>query len=190
MRRNGIGIVGLDLMLNLELPDGVRVMHDFAPWLRSSGSIDQDMEESASKIAWAGSALGQVEACIIRLDSEYRTWRADETENLLSVNDKMSEWKVKSLIEGHPKFTEFKKRIAELEGLKAKMRAVVFAFGNQADTLRSRGANLRAEMKAHGMSTPVDPADEDEPIYGGNNDRSERTDRDREDAIRSALSRD
>lgn len=190
MRRSGIGIAGLDLKLNLELPDGTRIAHDFAPWLRSSGSIDQDMEESASKIAWAGAALGQVEGAIIRLDSEYRTWRADETEQLLGVNDKMSEWKVKSLIEAHPKFTEFKKRVAELESLKAKMRAVVFAFGNQADTLRSRGANMRAEMKAHGMSTPMNPADEDEPIYDGNNGRSERTDQDRADAIRSALSSD
>jgi hypothetical protein len=190
MKRRSIGITGLDLGLNLELSDGTRISHDFAPWLRSSGSIDQDMDEAASKIAWAGAALGQVEAALVRLDAEYRTWRADETENVLSVNDKLSEWKIKSLIESNVRFADYKKRIAELEGLKAKMRTTVFAFSSQADTLRSRGANLRAEMKAHGMNTPLNPTGEDEVVYDGGNDTGDRTDQERADAIRNALRKD
>lgn len=159
-----ISIKGVSLKLEFIAADGRRVEHDFGPWLNSSGSLNRDMDESAAKIAWAGAVLGLILEAYSVIDAEYRAWRSDEGERILSMNDKISEWKVKQLVESSPDFLTFQKRKAEMLAKVREMEIITRALASQADTLRSRGANRRAEMRAINMTTPEEEP-QPEPHY-------------------------
>ena len=173
-----LSIVGVDLVIDFVAVDGRRIFHDFEPWLKYDEDINTDMDQSASKIAWAGSVHGLLHEANDVLDAEYRAWRADQGEKLLTMNEKLSEYKIKQLIESAPDFVTYKKKRAEMKRKLWSMNAISNALGSYADTLRSRGANRRAEFKAIGMTTPEEP--EPASTY-------ERSDETRERAVEAAF---
>jgi hypothetical protein len=148
-----VSIRGVDLNVDFVAADGQRVQHDFAPWLPPSMDLDKDMDEAASKIAWAGALLGLLHEADEVLDAEYRTWRADKGEQMLSMSEKLSEHKIKQLVESDPEFVAWKRRLGKVRRDVRTVEVVVNALSAQADMLRSRGANRRAELHHIGMST-------------------------------------
>ena len=132
--------------------DGRIIKHDFSSWLES-GDLGSDMDESAAKIAWAGAVLGLLVELDEVVDAEYRQWRADQGERIVAMNEKLSEFKVKQLIESSTEFVKHKRRIAEVRGKLRTMSIMVESLISRADTLRSKGANRRAEMRSIGMAT-------------------------------------
>jgi len=155
-----VSIAGVDLVVRFQAADGREVQHDFAGWIGGSGDIDQDMDQAAAKIAWAGAMLGMLYEAEEVLDAEYRGWRADEGERILAHSEKLAEYKVKQLIESAAEFVRWKRRTAELHGRIRTLETIVRALSAQADALRSRGANRRAEMRATGITTPSDDPEE------------------------------
>ena len=154
MRREKIP--GVMLYHEFMAADGHKVRFDFEPWLKPSADLDAAMDEAASKLAFAGAFHGLMVEADEVLDSEYRSWRATQGENILGMDKsgKMSEHKIKQLIESAPEFLEWKRKTAKMAGALRSMDVIVRALANMADMLRSRGANRRAEMHSLGMSTP------------------------------------
>ena len=165
--------------------DGHKVRHDFEPWLQASDDLNTAMDEMASKLAFAGAFYGLLVEADEVLDSEYRAWRATEGENILSMDktNKMSEHKIKQLVESHPDFLKWKQKTAKMSGMLKAMDVVVRALASMSDTLRSRGANLRAEMISLGMSTSEQSSDEREAKQLNEDDAREMRERRVEEAV-------
>jgi hypothetical protein len=155
-----VSIAGVSLEVSFTTADNRVVAHDFTAWVGGSEDLDQGMDQAAAKIAWAGAMLGLMYEAEEVLDAEYRGWRADEGERILAHKPTLAEHKVKQLIESSPDFMVWKRKLAGLHGRIRTMETVVRALSAQADALRSRGANRRAEMRATGISTPSDDPEE------------------------------
>ena len=146
-------IIGVNLRVSFAAVDGRHIEQDFEPWLEGSRDLDEDMDQAAAKIAWAGAMLGLMYEADEVLDARYRQWRADEGERMLARSEKLSEFKVKQLIESSAEFVRLKSQLAELHRGIHTLESAVRALSAQSDMLRSRGANRRAELRATGMST-------------------------------------
>lgn len=119
----------------------------------SSPSIDEGMIDISSKIAWYGELLGAAEKEKIRADSEYRHWYAKQLQEIQTKEEKVSEWKAKSKVEAMKEFIAFKTAIGAAEYNVSSLRVLVRALEEESSNLRSRGANLRAEMNTVDMTT-------------------------------------
>lgn len=134
--------------------DGIHIQHDFGPDLRIDASqLDDEMDKVASIMGWAGELWGDIRKQMTLADSEYRAWRGDMTNQVLTGDPKASEWKIKAMIEANPQFMRHKQIIAELERTDCVLRNTIDALKEKAATMRTRGANLRAEYAATGMNT-------------------------------------
>jgi hypothetical protein len=163
--------------------DGHKVRHDFEPWLQASDDLNTAMDEMASKLAFAGAFYGLLIEADEVLDSEYRAWRATEGESILSMDKKMSEHKIKQLVESHTEFLKWKQKTAKMSGMLKAMDIVVRSLASMSDTLRSRGANRRAEMISIGMSTSEQSSDEREAKQLNEDDAREMRERRVEEAV-------
>lgn len=123
--------------------------------------VIDDVNEGMNRVAavmgfwasvWSAAAEQQIE-----VDGHYRAWRANRLKEALADDPKMAEWKAKAEVESDPKFIAFKHAIAHAE------RAVILARGmfdsaeGKSRGLQSRGAMIRDEFSAIGMSTPSTP---------------------------------
>jgi CRISPR/Cas system CMR-associated protein Cmr5 small subunit len=115
--------------------------------------IDSDMDRVAAQMAFWGELQGQAESQKVMADTNYRLWKAQIGETILSKESKMAEWKVKQKIEASGKFGTYKEKIAKAVRNTVVLRAIFLAFQSKASMLQSRGARARAEMEATGMST-------------------------------------
>ena len=113
--------------------------------------VSEEMNGSASVIAYYAEQHGRAKAEVGRLTGEYRHWRGRML--VASANEGLAEWKARANFEAHPKFKRFKDRIAAAEGLVVEFDGLVRAAIARSTTLQSIGANLRAEYGATGQTT-------------------------------------
>jgi len=106
--------------------------------------LDDEMVHAPGQVAYWGSALAEAQFDAARVDSEYRSWRAQQTEAILDAEPKLAEWKVKARMESYPEFLAHKKKIAETDRAVRELWAVYEAFLRKVDMLRSKGARERA----------------------------------------------
>jgi hypothetical protein len=121
------------------------------------GDISKDMAQVGSQIAWWGrvkaAAIQELEAA----DAVYRNWRAQAALEALKNDPKLSEWKVKLVIESLKKFLEIKTAISKATENVAACDGMMQAFLKKANVLQSTGANIRAEIDNDSLTTPVEP---------------------------------
>ena len=124
--------------------------------------VSEGMEKIAAQIAWTGTLWAEAEMEAETVDREYRTWRAEMGKVLLDENPKLSEWKVKQIIEADENFAACKLAQATSRRNAQILRAHFEAFKAKASALQSRGAMLRAELESTGMTTRVREETRDE----------------------------
>lgn len=117
--------------------------------------LDAEMDRVASLIAVYGAYLGAAKGEQAELDGEYRHWRAKVGLQLLKEDPKTAEAKIKHYIESQERFLSFKKAAAACERNAEVLASMVKALCEKSANLRSRGAWLRQEYKAQGMSTKI-----------------------------------
>jgi hypothetical protein len=117
------------------------------------GDIDLDMDQVAAYMSRVGELWAMAEEELMSADAHYRTWRASYGEAILKKDPKLAEWKVKQQVEGSPKFTAIKDRLAKAKRNATMLKSHFEAFRAKASILQSKGAMRRAELEATGMST-------------------------------------
>ena len=121
-------------------------------------NLDKDMDQVASHMGWWGSVLGAAERERVQADSHYRHWRGQAWMAAYEGKPKPPpEHVIKATVESDPKFLQYKEAIALSEENVAIARAVFEAFSKKANVLQSKGARMRAEIGAQGMTTPEEP---------------------------------
>lgn len=116
--------------------------------------LSSEMDRVAAQLAYWGSVAADAQAELTQADAWYRRFRAETARDALARDPKASEWKVKNVIEGADGFIKYKDAIALAEKNLALCEAMVRAFDKKANQLQSRGAKVRSELGATGMTTP------------------------------------
>lgn len=134
------------------LDDGSQVTLDIDQEL-TIGDISSDMDKAAAQIAFWGKMWGEAERQRIITDAAYRHWGASGRKRVLAADPKMPEWKAKDLIEADANFVKHKAVMAQSMMDATVLRSIVDAFRAKASMLQSKGAMMRAELDATGMTT-------------------------------------
>jgi len=117
--------------------------------------ISDEMNKVAAQMGFYGSLYASASAKVEEMQVAYRKWRAEQTGAILKkIDPKLPEWKVSMLIEQTGEFAVKHNAISDAERRRDVLRAVYEAFRVKANMLQSKGAMLRAELDATGMSTP------------------------------------
>ena len=119
--------------------------------------ISSDMDQVASQMGYWASVWAAAEREAEEVDAHYRRWRAQRTAQALEEDPKLAEWKVKALVESDPKFIQLKTAAAKCQEAIVAARGAVDSFDKKANALQSKGAMMRKELDATGMTTPVEP---------------------------------
>jgi hypothetical protein len=122
-----------------------------------SVDLSSDMDRVAAQLAYWGAVAADAEAELTKVDAWYRRYRAETTRDVLANDPKLPEWKVKNAVEVSDGFIKHKDAIALAEKNLALCEAMVRAFDKKANQLQSRGAKVRSELGAQGMTTPETP---------------------------------
>lgn len=146
----GFGIVKIEV-------DGKPVEADLDEQLEI-GDVSSDMERVAAQMAYWGAVWASAEAEKLSADAYYRQWRADAGKTLLESEAKLAEWKVKQEIEAQSKFAKIKQGLATATRNATLCKAIYESFKTKASMLQSKGAMLRSELDATGMSTRDSPS--------------------------------
>lgn len=117
--------------------------------------IDKDMQEVSSQIGYYGAILAEAKAEELRLEAEYRKWRAGVSKDILSKDSKTAEWKVRAEIESRPKFESFKKAKAQIVLNVTSLESLIMALREKSTNLRSIGARERLERGSLDMTTKM-----------------------------------
>jgi len=117
------------------------------------GDVSEDMDKVAAQIAFWGRLWGEAEARRINTDGSYRNWAANMGKKILAQDPKIAEWKAKDITEASKDFVTHKGHIAQATLEATTLRSIVDAFKSKASLLQSKGAMMRAELDATGMST-------------------------------------
>lgn len=141
----GFGLVQIEV-------DGKPVEADLDEQLEI-GDVSTDMEKVAAQMAYWGAVWASAEAEKLSADAYYRQWRAEAGRSLLESDPKLAEWKVKQDIEAQPKFAKIKQGLATAMRNATLSKAIYESFKTKASMLQSKGAMLRSELDATGMST-------------------------------------
>jgi hypothetical protein len=129
--------------------------------------LSEDMGRVASQMAWWSSVLSAAEAEKIRVDGFYRQWRAKTALAALDKDPKLSEYKQKLAVEASDDFLRWKDKIAISEENAVIAKGMVQAFDKKGSMLQSRGAIIRGELAATGMTTPAVPKTGADWVSGG-----------------------
>lgn len=135
---------------------GVQVVLDTRAAL-SIGDINEDMTRVSAEVGFWITVAASAREEAIQADSFYRQWRARKVKELLRLDPKMAEWKVKAEVEADPKFLELKNAIAKAEAQDVLAAGIVDAFDGKRASLQSRGAMMREGLAATGVTTPKEP---------------------------------
>jgi len=119
--------------------------------------VGVDMDQVASKMAYWAALWAAAEGERVKTDAFYRNWRANMGQELLAADPKLSEWKVKQRIEADAYFSKIKEAIAKATYNSTLTKSVYDSFRIKANALQSKGAMMRAELDATGMTTPGKP---------------------------------
>lgn len=134
----------------------VYIMGDGAG-LPIGADLSEEMDRVAAQLAYWGAVAADAQAELTQVDAWYRRWRAEATAKALADDPKASEWKVRNRLEAADGFIKHKEAIALAEKNLGLCEAMVRGFDKKANQLQSRGARMRAEIGAQGMTTPETP---------------------------------
>lgn len=118
-------------------------------------NISADMDKVAAQMSFWASLHAEAEVEKIKVDTYYRNWRAKAGQRLLESDPKLAEWKVRQAIESQNKFGVLKEAIAKASHNTTVTRGIYESLRTKANMLQSKGAMMRAELDATGMSTPT-----------------------------------
>lgn len=123
-------------------------------------NLSEEMDRVAAQLGYWGAVLADAVGELKKVDAWYRNFRAEVTAACLGSDPKMAEWKVKAKIEGSKGFLQWKESIALAEKNVRLCEGMVRAFDKKANQLQSKGAKMRTELNAQGMTTPADEPEE------------------------------
>lgn len=119
--------------------------------------LSDEMDRVSAQLAYWGSLAAEAQAELIQVDAWYRRFRAQTSTDVLAKDPKASEWKVRNVVEGSDGFIKHKDAIALAEKNLGVCEAMARAFEKKANQLQSKGARVRSELNAQGMTTPETP---------------------------------
>jgi hypothetical protein len=144
LAKRAIKVMGLEVDFDVTEGSSIRI-HD----------LSMDMGEVAAHIAYWGHVQGTAEEEEIQVDAHYRAWRANAGKALLAKDSKLSEAKVKMLLEADPEFLRHKHAEAEARRITTTAKTMVAAYEAKSRALQSVGARERAELESTGLVTPA-----------------------------------
>lgn len=119
-------------------------------------NLSQEMDRVGALLGYWGSVLADATGELKKVDAWYRKFRAEVTNEVLAKDPKIAEWKLKARIEATDGFIQHKNALAMAEKNVRLCEAMVRAFDKKANQLQSKGAKIRTELNAQGMTTPAD----------------------------------
>lgn len=147
--------------------------------------IGEDMDMVAAQMGYWGNVLAAAEEAAAAADASYRSWRGNMGMELIDDNPKLSEWKVKNLVDASPQFLKHKADIARTHRNVITCDRVFQAFAKKANVLQSRGANERSVLDRTGITVQGDPSNQP----GRNNEATQAERARREQKVRGIFSR-
>lgn len=134
----------------------VYVMGDGAE-LPIGADLSDEMDRVAAQLAYWSAVVADAKAELTQVEAWYRRYRADFAIKTLSSDSKLPDWKVKYRIEASDGFVKHKDALAQAEKNLLLAEGMVRAFDKKANQLQSKGARIRSELNAQGMTTPETP---------------------------------
>lgn len=110
--------------------------------------VHDDMCNVSALMAYWGAIFGAAEREKESVDSFYRRWRAQRTNEILLADNKLAEYKVKSAIEADDEFLKFKDASSRCTEACVTAKSVFESLGRKANLLQSMGARIRTELEA------------------------------------------
>ncbi len=138
--------------------------------------VGNDMDMVAAQMSFWASLHAEAEAEKIKVDTYYRNWRAKVGQKLLETDPKLAEWKVRQLIESHRNFEALKEAISRAAHNTTVTRGIYESLRTKANMLQSKGAMMRAELDATGMSTPTSDKKRSPRAAAKDRDRADKVD--------------
>jgi len=120
-------------------------------------NLSDEMDRVAAQLAYWAAVVADAKAELTQVDAWYRRYRADFALKVLAKDGKIADWKVKYQIEASDGFVQHKNAVALAEKNLALAEGMVRAFDKKANQLQSKGARIRSELNAQGMTTPETP---------------------------------
>ena len=134
----------------------VLIMGDGAE-LPIGADLSEEMDRVAAQLAYWAAVVADAKAELMQVEAWYRRYRADFAIKALSGDSKLPDWKIKYQIEASDGFIKHKDAMALAEKHLALAEGMVRGFDKKANQLQSRGAKMRSELNAQGMTTPESP---------------------------------
>ena len=123
--------------------------------------VGEDQTRVPAQMAYWGEVWSNAKSENIRMDALYRHWRANMFKGVLEETPKMSDTKIKNLIESDGRFLELKDSIARAEKNVIVSHSIFESFKSKAAVLSSKGAMSRAIYERTGMMTRSSEVKED-----------------------------
>jgi len=117
------------------------------------GDVSSDMDQIAAQMAYWGSVWAAAEYERVRVEAHYRQWRAQRKQAISQQNTKLAEWKVTQEIQSDPDYVKLYRAQAEAVKNSTLAKSIFEAHRIKANMLQSKGAMMRSELDATGMST-------------------------------------
>lgn len=143
--------------------------------------LSEEMDRVAAQLGYWGAVLADAAGELKKVDAWYRKFRAEVTNEVLSRDPKIAEWKLKARIEATDGFIQHKTAIAMAEKNLRLCEAMVRAFDKKANQLQSKGAKMRTELNAQGMTTPAEERDRGWNLSGKGSEHDDDEDEDHDD---------
>jgi hypothetical protein len=115
--------------------------------------VDDSMRKIGYETAYWGRLLAKAEREHSLCEIQYRNWRAKETEKLISENNKLAEWKVKTIVESGELFVKFKEAIVNAKFNVNVLERFFQALNNNAFILPSKGKREYENSKNYDIAT-------------------------------------
>lgn len=120
-------------------------------------NLSDEMDRVAAQLAYWAAVVADAKAELTQVDAWYRRYRAEFALKVLGKDGKVPDWKVKYQIEASDGFVQHKNAVALAEKNLSLAEGMVRAFDKKANQLQSKGARIRSELNAQGMTTPETP---------------------------------
>lgn len=117
--------------------------------------LSDEMDRVGAQLGYWGAVLADAVGEAKEVDAWYRKFRANITNECLANDPKMAEWKIKARIEASDGFIQHKEAIGLAEKNVKLCEGMVKGYDKKANQLQSKGAKMRTELNAQGMTTPA-----------------------------------
>jgi len=118
------------------------------------GDVSSDMDRIAAQMAYWGSVWASAEYERVRVEAHYRNWKANRKQAIAAQNSKLAEWKVTQEVQSSDEYVKLYRAQAEAIKNSTLAKAIFESHRIKANMLQSKGAMMRSELDATGMSTP------------------------------------